>query len=176
MLTSSDEMNINDALYKSLNALDIYESEEVEFVDGTEEMGEGISGTLRLTSAVLDKETADKIIVELGLPASSLIRVEVEPAIKVIEVVQDEDSGDWRLADEDIINYTISGFAENLCVLSKPNDGDADSEAGYDSMEWERHSLAAPFTCESIIAYLDGNLHDDITLPLVTAFLDYHNN
>lgn len=175
MFSSSDEMSINNALYKSLNALNIDESEEVEFVDGTEEMGDAISGTLRLTSAILEKEVSDKIINKLKLPASSLVRIEVEPAIKVIDVEVDEDSGDWRLADDDIINYTISDWAENLCVLSKPSDGDADSEARYDAMEWERHAIPAPFVCESIIAYLNGSLHDDITLPLVNAFLEYHN-
>ncbi|WP_339343397.1 hypothetical protein [uncultured Psychrobacter sp.] len=182
MFTSSDETNINDALYESLNVLGINESKKFGFMGETEAMGDAISGSFSLISGVLDKKTADKIIAELNLPASSLLRIKVKAPIKVMNVEQVQKSndwrepGDWRLIDEDIINYTISDSTENLCVLSKPNDGDAGSEEYHNSVGWERHALAAPSTYKSIIAYLNDGLNDDITLPIMTTFMDYHND
>ncbi|WP_339343396.1 hypothetical protein [uncultured Psychrobacter sp.] len=173
ILSSEEKALIDDALYKTLNVPNINESEEVEFIDGTEEMGDSISGRLLLTSAVLDKEVADNIIAELNLPETSLIRIEVETALLVMDVEEDENTGSMLLIDEDTIKYIIKSDAENLCVLSKPNN--ANSEEDYDSRHWDRHAIPAPFACKSIIEYLNSGLNDDVTLPLINAFLDYHN-
>ena len=173
-LSSSKIESMCDSFYKSLNSINLSESDAVEFVDGTDidtKEKPVIRGRLRLTSAPLAEDVAAPIREAIGAAKNVAIRIEIEPSIAVSNIEQNS-SGDWQLVDTDSIEYTISNSNQQLCILTKANDEDK----YYYADDWERQELEAYSVTQSIIGYLDGSLFDDITEPLVQEFIDYHNH
>ena len=174
-LSSSKTESICDSFYKSLNSINLSESDAVEFVDGTDIDTNDkpiIRGRLRLTSAPLAEDVAVDLRKAVGVDTNVDIRIEVEPTITVGNIKQNS-LGDWQLIDTDSIEYTISDSNPLLCILTKANNQNEDGYYNVD--DWDRHDLEALYIVKGVIGYLDGSLFDDITEPLVQELINYHN-